>query len=92
VRPKPNTRDTLFFKGTLQSTVETTDARFVVMTSSKDVVRSASGAVVVDTMDIEPMVVNSVVNTLSKDTVDTTGGSIVGDDSITKGNRELRWP
>jgi hypothetical protein len=39
---------------------------------------------------IEPMVVNLVVKTLSKDTVDTTGGSIVGDDSITKGNRELR--
>jgi hypothetical protein len=51
----------------------------------------AGGAVVVDTMDIEPMVVNLVVKTLSKDTVDTTGGSIVGDDSITKGNRELRW-
>jgi hypothetical protein len=44
--------------------------------------RSADGAVVVDTMDIKPMVVNLVVKTLSKDTVDTTGGSIVGDDSI----------
>jgi hypothetical protein len=72
--------------------VETTDAKFAVMTSSKDIVRSACCAVVVDTMDIKPMVVNSVVNTLSKDTVDTTGGSIVGDDSITKGNGELRWP
>jgi hypothetical protein len=72
--------------------VEATDAKSVVMTSSKDVVRSAGGAVVVDTMDIEPMVVNSAVKTLSKDTVDTKGCSIVGDDSITRGNGELRWP
>jgi hypothetical protein len=41
--------------------VETTDAKFVVMTSSKDVVGSACFAIVVDTMDIEPMVVNLVV-------------------------------
>jgi hypothetical protein len=72
----------LFFEGTLQSTVETTDAKFAVMTSSKDVVRSACCAVVVDMMDIKPMVVNSVVNTLSKDTVDTTGGSIVGPSAL----------
>jgi hypothetical protein len=57
--------------------VKTTDAKFVVMTLSKDVVRSAGGAVVVDTIDIEPIVLNSEVKTLSKDTVDTKGCSIV---------------
>jgi hypothetical protein len=59
-----------------------TDAKFVVVISADD-------AVVVDTMDIEPMVVYSEVNTLSKDTVDAKGCSIVGDDSITKGNQEI---
>jgi hypothetical protein len=82
----------LFFEGSLQSTVQTSDAKFVVMTSSKDVVRSAGGTDVVDMMDIKPMVVNSEVKTLSKDAVDTKGCAIVGDDSITKGNRELRRP
>jgi hypothetical protein len=65
------TTKSLFFEGTLQSTVEATDAKFVLMTLSKDVVRSAGSAVVVDTMDIEPMIENSAVKTLSKDTVDT---------------------
>jgi hypothetical protein len=58
--------------------VETTDAKFVVMTSSKDVVEAAGGAVVVDTMDIEPMVVNSVVKTLSKDTVTLQEAQLLG--------------
>jgi hypothetical protein len=79
-------------KGTGQMIVKTTDAKFVVTTSSKDVVVSADDAVVVDTMDNEPMVVNSAASTLSKDTVDAKGYSIIGDDSITKGNGELRRP
>jgi hypothetical protein len=49
-----------------QMIVKTNDAKFVVMTSSKDVVGSACPAVVVDTMDIKTIVVNSLC---SKDLV-----------------------
>jgi hypothetical protein len=65
--------------------VETTDAKFAVMTSSKDVVRSACCAVVVDTMDMEPMVVNLVVKTLSKDTVTLQEAQLLGMIPSTRG-------
>jgi hypothetical protein len=95
-KPKNKPADTtlpivvMTIKGTGQMVVQTTDAKFVVMTSSKDVVGAAGCAVVVDTIDIEPMVVDSVVKTSSKDAVDATGGASVGDDSITKRNPEQR--
>jgi hypothetical protein len=55
-KPKNKPADTtlpmvvMTIKGTGKMVVKMTDAKFVVMTSSKDVVGAAGGAVVVDTM------------------------------------------